>query len=403
MLGHTFNIMAFPAGPKCNLNCEYCYYLDKIKLYPNTNNFMMSYQILKMYIKQYVEAYSGSDINFIWQGGEPTLRGLKFFKKAVELEKKYMPKHLSIHNNFQTNGILIDQQWANFFLREDFLVGLSIDGPDYIHDQYRRDKQGNPTHKRVMKSLKVLKTYNIKYNVLCVVNNLNVKKPTQIYNFFKKKKIRYLQFIPLVETDQKGKISKRTVQPENYKKFLIELFNEWILNDYGNIYIQFFEECVKAWLGIKTNLCTVSEYCANNFALEHNGDLYSCDHYVYLKNKLGNIQDKKIVDLIHSSKQFKFAELKISELPEVCRECKYFFVCHGGCPKNRLKEYKSSGKKINYLCEAYKGFFNYAFPYFESMANGIRLCKKPTEIQSELIKIYKDYEDKCDSNCCFFN
>jgi len=394
--------MAFPAGPKCNLDCEYCYYLDKIKLYPNTDNFMMSYQILTMYIKQYVQAYSGSDITFIWQGGEPTLRGLKFFKKAVELEKKYVPKHLSFHNHFQTNGILIDKQWAKFFLREDFLVGLSIDGPDYLHDKYRRDKKGNPTHKQVMESLKVLKTYNIKYNVLCVVNNLNVKKPTQVYNFFKEKEIKHLQFIPLVEADKNGKISKRTVQPEDYNKFLIELFNEWILNDYGDIYIQFFEECVKAWLGIKTNLCTVSEYCGNNLALEQNGDLYSCDHYVYFKNRLGNIKNTKIVDLIHSSKQIKFAELKINKLPEICRECKYFFVCHGGCPKNRLKEYKSSGKNVNYLCEAYKCFFDYASPYFNSIADGIRLRKNPVDIQSELIKIYKDYGYKYNSkNCCF--
>ncbi|MFP4372635.1 MAG: radical SAM protein, partial [Halanaerobium sp.] len=241
-----FNLMAFPAGPVCNLDCEYCYYLDKRDLYPKTNNFKMSEEVLENYIRQYIESQPGPVVNFGWQGGEPTLRGLNFFKKAVKLQQKYLPSGWKAENSIQTNGILIDQQWAQFFKENNFLVGVSLDGPQKLHNKYRKDKTGRGTHKDVLAGIKKLKEYGVTYNILAVVNNLNSKKPVEVYKFFREIGADFIQFIPIVEENEEGEIRSYSVSPEEYGKFLIGVFNQW-LNDLGDIYVQIFEEAVSAW------------------------------------------------------------------------------------------------------------------------------------------------------------
>ncbi|MCF8000230.1 MAG: anaerobic sulfatase maturase [Halanaerobiales bacterium] len=378
-----FNIMVFPIGPLCNMDCKYCYYKDKTKYYSNVKEYKMSEKLLENFIEQYVEAHPGPVISFNWQGGEPTLRGLDFFKKAVCLEKKYVPEDWEIENNFQTNGLLIDEKWANFFKKENFLIGLSIDGPGHLNDIYRKTNSEENTTKKVLESYQLLNKFDVETNILCVVNSSNVKKPLEVYNFYKKHNMNFLQFIPLVETDKNGKVTKRSVDPMEYGKFLLEIFDNWLLNDYGEIYIQFFEQCANAWYGREPSLCMFSKQCGKALAMEHNGDLYACDHFVSPEYKIGNINDTHLKDLVFSSKQNKFGKNKYDRLSQKCIECKYYFVCHGGCPKNRLNE-----SNINYLCEGYKTFLNYTEPFFKSIVKGIKKRKHPRIIKTDIKNIH---------------
>lgn len=384
-----FNIMVFPIGPICNMDCKYCYYKDKTKYYPDVNEFKMSEELLENFIKQYVEAHPGPVISFNWQGGEPTLRGLDFFKKAVNLERKYVPDNWQIKNNFQTNSLLIDENWAKFFKEENFLIGLSLDGPSNLNDIYRKNKKEESKTKDVLENYQLLNKYNIETNILCVVNSANVKEPSEVYNFYRKNNMDFLQFIPLVETVPNGNITKRSVDPKEYGKFLIEIFDNWLLNDYGEVYVQFFEQCVNAWYGREPSLCMFSKQCGKALAMEHNGDIYSCDHFVYPEYKIGNINDTPLKELVQSSEQIKFGQKKYKELPQICKECKYYFICHGGCPKNRLGE-----NNINYLCEGYKAFYSYTEPFFKQIVKGIKKGKHPRLIKSEIKKthdsIWKD-------------
>jgi len=368
------NIMAFPAGPICNLHCKYCYYYNKTGLYPEVNNFQMSEEVLEEYIKQYIELQPDPYIAFGWQGGEPTLRGLPFFKKAVSLQKKYLPTDWQCQNSFQTNGTLLTKEWCKFFKENNFLIGISIDGPRELHDSYRTDKEGNPSFNSVMKGLNLLKTFDIDYNILCTVNNINAKYPLKVYHFFKEQKINFIQFIPIVECINE-KISIQSVDSRSFSRFLITIFDKWILNDYGEIFIQIFEECVSAWLGFGTTLCTFKKTCGAAPVMEYNGDLYTCDHFVFPEYKLGNILETSIIELANSPILYEFGHSKLTDLPNICLQCKYCFICNGGCLRTRTVD-TGNGKKINYLCSGYYQFFNYIDLYMRNIAKNMKL-KKP--------------------------
>ncbi|MFW5980657.1 MAG: anaerobic sulfatase maturase [Halanaerobiaceae bacterium] len=393
----AFNIMAFPAGPICNVRCDYCYYLDKTELYPDTEDFNMSEELLEEYIKQYIDSQPGPRISFGWQGGEPTLRGLDFFKKAVSLIEKYIPENWQYDISFQTNGILIDDDWAEFMAENDFLVGLSIDGPAEFHDAYRKDKGGAPTHKKVMRGLDYLKKHDVQYNILCVVNKVNSTHPVEVYDFFKEQGAEHIQFIPIVEQQEEGEISERSVTPEEYGRFLIGVFDRWLFDGYGEIYVQIFEQCVSAWAGYGTSLCVFNETCGLAAVLEHNGDLYSCDHFVLPEYKLGNIKEKSIAELMSSSQQIQFGEDKRDTLSDKCLNCDYLFICHGGCPKNRVKTLEN-GKKINFLCEGYKRFFEYIDPYMEEIVKRINQQQSPPTVKKHLQKIHDSIWKKAGRN-----
>ena len=383
-----FNIMAFPAGPTCNLDCEYCYYLKKTELYPEIKSFQMSEEILEEYIKQYIDSQPGPQIYFGWQGGEPTLRGLDFFTKAVELQNKYLPEGWQLQNSLQTNAVLIDDHWAKFLSDNNFLVGVSLDGPAELHNKYRKDKKGKGSHQKVMAGIEKLKEYQVEYNILAVVNEATAKKSKEVYQFFKDLEVNFIQFIPIVERDADGKLISRSVGPVEYGQFLIKVFNQWLKNDIGDIFVQIFEESLRAWLEMEPNLCIFSKTCGSAAVMEHNGDLYSCDHFVLSEYKLGNIRDDKIIDLMNSKQQLQFGNAKREKLLEQCRNCDYLFVCNGGCPKNRIVE-SENGEKINYLCEGYQLFFSYIDPFMKKLAEMVRARKNPNAMQQEMIKIYQ--------------
>jgi len=375
-----FNLMVFPNGPLCNLNCEYCYYLDKIHLYPDTKDFRMEEALLEEFTKQYVEAQPGPAITFGWQGGEPTLRGLDFFRKAVRLQKEYVPDEWQCHNSFQTNGVLLDDEWCEFLKENDFLVGISVDGPASLHDVYRKDKKGRPSHERVMRGLHLLQQHGVEFNVLCVVNDVNARRPLDVYRFFKDEGVQHVQFIPIVEHLGGGKVSTRSVSPADYGQFLITVFDEWVCNDLGDIFIQTFEECVAAWMGLRNNLCVFSETCGLAVVMEHNGDVYSCDHFVFPEYLLGNIKETHLLDLVSSRQQQEFGLSKRDFLPEVCRRCEFRFICSGGCLRERIVE-TPEGRKLNYLCAGYKQFFGYVDRYMKEIAKGINNRQSPLAIR----------------------
>lgn len=387
MRNRPFNIMVFPTGSKCNMSCKYCYYKKKDELSSDDDSLMMSFDTLERFIKEYIRSHPGPNISFIWQGGEPTLRGLNFYKKAVQLQKKYMPDGWYYENCIQTNGINIDKNWAKFFREEKFLVGLSLDGPELLHNKYRLGINGESTFNNTIDSLKILQKYDVNTNVLCVVSDFNVNYPKEIYEFFKSKQVNYIQFIPLVTSEQKDKLSEYAVNPLDYGNFLIKIFNEWILYDYGNIFIQMIEECVNAWFGRQAMVCKFAKICGDALALEYNGDLYSCDHFVFPENKLGNININQLKDIINLKEQIYFGESKLTDLPEKCLKCKYLFICNGGCKKNRLINNKTDNK-LNYLCEGYKLFFEYIEPYIEIIIECIKKNKNRLVVKKKLLKYF---------------
>ncbi|MGM0445199.1 MAG: anaerobic sulfatase maturase [Bacillota bacterium] len=375
-----FNIMVFPNGPVCNMDCKYCYYKNKVKLYEDKKTMKMSYELLDTFIKNYMSIHPGINIPFIWQGGEPTLRGLDFFKKAVLFQNKYLPDGKRYSNSIQTNGVNLDEEWIKLFKKEEFLVGLSLDGPENIHRYYRTDENRNTHFNKIIDNLKMLQKYNIDTNILCVVNNVNIKKPIEIYKFFKKLNVNYIQFIPLVELNN----SNYLIKAEEYGDFLINFFDKWIQDGYGEIHIQIFEEILNAWYTGNTNTCYFHKECGNSLVLEHNGDLYTCDHFVNENNKLGNINQTTLRTLVTSAKRKEFGKNKLNNLSEKCNECKYYFICHGGCLKNRL----SNNDYNNYLCKGYKKIFEYTEPYMEKIVNGIINRRHPLEIKNELNKYF---------------
>jgi serine-type anaerobic sulfatase-maturating enzyme len=394
----AFHILAKPVGPICNLDCEYCFYLEKEKLFPQKNNsnigfqnFKMTYPILESFIKQKIEGQEIDTVSFAWQGGEPTLLGVDYFKKVVELQKKYADGK-KIENGFQTNGVLLNDEWCEFFSKNNFLVGISIDGPENLHDKYRVFKGGQPSFQKVMKGINYLKKYKVEFNTLTVVNKENSYYPLEVYNFLKESGSGYMQFIPvaerittdlesdlkLISPNYKGnaQVTAWSVEPLQFGNFLCEIFDEWVKKDVGKYFVQIFDVSLESWLGLKQSLCVFNESCGKALAIEHNGDVYSCDHYVYPENKLGNIMDAPLETLVYSEQQIKFGNDKKDTLPNYCLNCDVRFACNGECPKHRFIKTPDGEAGLNYLCEGYKKFFNHIDPYMKFMANEL-LHKRP--------------------------
>ena len=383
---NSFHIMAKPTGPICNLDCTYCFYLEKEKLYPNNQDWKMSIPILESYTKQYINSQQATDITFSWQGGEPTLLGVDYLKMSVQLQKKYSDGK-KIYNTFQTNGVLLDDEWGSFFADNNFLIGLSIDGPREVHDKYRFYKGGQSSFDNVVNSINLLKKYNVEFNILTCVHKFNSYKPLEVYNFLKEMGSGYMQFIPVVERvsssnsendlnlaspncKKKAKVTDWSVEALQYGIFLSTIFDEWVQKDVGKFFVQIFDISLEAWLGQNQSLCVFRPTCGNALALEHNGDLYSCDHYVYAENKLGNILDNLLKSMADSDKQIKFGLDKKMNLPEYCKKCDYLFTCNGECPKNRFISTPDGEEGLNYLCAGYKHFFNHVDIYMKSVLSG---------------------------------
>jgi uncharacterized protein len=362
-----FQVMAKPMGAICNLDCHYCYYLKKEFLYPESNAFQMSDEVLERYIVQQIEAAPGPMVNFAWHGGEPTALGLAYFQKIVALQRKHRPEGKKITNGIQTNGTLLNEEWCRFFAAERFQVGLSIDGPRELHDGYRVDKGGKPTHKQVLRSFRLLNEHRVHCDVLCVVHDRNVRHPTQVYRFFKDIGVEFLQFLPLVEKIDGGGVSPRTVPAEAFGTFLCTVFDEWVRNDVGRIAIQIFDEAARPPAGLDHSLCIFRETCGDVPVVEHNGDFFSCDHYVEPEYRVGNIAEKHLGELVESPAQRAFGESKRDSLPRYCRECEVLAMCNGGCPKDRFIRTPDGEAGLNYLCAGYKRFFIHSRPLLKNM------------------------------------
>ena len=391
-----FHVMTKPIGPICNLDCKYCFYLEKENLYPDTRNWTMPPEVLERYIQQYIAAQPADEVHFAWQGGEPTLLGLDFFRNVMELERKYADGK-TIHNALQTNATLVDDEWALFLAENKFLVGVSIDGPRELHDHYRVDKGNAPTFDRVMRGLSKLKAYKVEFNTLTVVNRYNSQYPLEVYRFLKDAGSEFMQFIPVVERqtreavsdglvliqpsfDRVAEVTEWSVEPLAYGRFLTSIFDEWVKQDVGRYFIQQFDVALESWLGMEASLCVFRRTCGSALAMEHSGDIYSCDHFVYPENKLGNITQAALEQLVTSDQQKKFGLDKLNSLPRMCRECEVRFACNGECPKHRFLKTPDGEAHLNYLCTGYKHFFHHIDPFMQFMATELRHGRPPANI-----------------------
>ncbi len=362
-----FQVMVKPIGAVCNLDCRYCYYLEKKDLYPGGGTFRMDEALLERYIVQHIAASPTEAVLFSWHGGEPTVLGLDYFRKIVELQRKHRPEGREILNGIQTNGTLLDEDWARFLAENKFYVGLSLDGPKELHDCYRFSKGEKPTHKSVMQALRLLQKHRVHFDVLCVVHQANVRQPAAVYRFFKEAGVRFLQFLPLVNRAGDG-VSEQTVSAAAYGDFLCAVFDEWVRRDLGRIVVQNFDEALRPHLGLEHALCISRKVCGNIVVLEHNGDVYSCDHFVNAEHRLGNIRDASLVELLESPALLAFGEKKRDSLPRYCRECEVLDSCNGGCPKDRFIATPDGEAGLNYLCAGLKRFYIHSRPMLQRMA-----------------------------------
>lgn len=385
-----FHVMLKPGGAICNLNCTYCYYLSKEGLYPDSD-FRMSEALLEEFTRQYIGAQRVPEVTFGWQGGEPTLIGLDFFRLAVELQQRYRRPGLRIVNTLQTNGTTLSDEWCHFFRERDFLVGLSLDGPRELHDAYRLDKGGKPTFNRVMAGLYLLKKHKVEFNILACVHAANADHPLEVYRFLRDQVgAQFIQFIPIVERNndtgfQEGEeITDRSVTGRQYGDFLTAVFDEWVHRDVGRVYVQIFDAALAAWLGQRPGLCILEEKCGAALALEHNGDLYACDHFVEPRYKLGNMQESSLIAMAGSEQQQQFGLAKHDTLPRYCRECEVRFVCNGGCPKNRVLRTPDGEPGLNWLCEGYRAFFTHVDQPMRIMADELRAGRPAANVMLPL-------------------
>ena len=375
----AFGTMVKPIGSACNLDCHYCYYRDKSEIY-NNNMPRMSEELLELYIKQYIQGASQQNISFCWHGGEPLMAGLPFFEKAMSLQKQYAGDKI-IENTLQTNGILVNDEWCRFFKDNNFLVGLSLDGPEDIHDAFRRDCGGAPTFARVMRAVELMTRYGVEFNILSTVNARSEQRGVEVYKFLSSIN-PYLQFLPVVEyvrlrpgkrplivsPDEEDAVpASWSVSAKGYGEFMCDLFDEWVKYDVGRKFVQLFDVTLSNWCGVQPSLCAFGEVCGDGLVVEHNGDVYSCDHFVYPEYRLGNIATDELVVMYRSNEQQAFGRDKRDALPLECKRCNYYFLCHGECPKHRFEYAKNGEPYMNVLCEGYKMFFRHTDPYMRYM------------------------------------
>ena len=378
----AFHVMAKPTGARCNLSCDYCFFLKKDRLYPGSS-FRMSDEVMEAYIRQTIEAHRAPRVTIAWQGGEPTLMGLDFFRRALAVEKKYARPGVAIENTLQTNGVLINAEWCRFLRENKFLVGLSLDGPRHLHDVYRHDKAGNSVFDRVVRAAKLMQRHRVEFNILCTVNAANSQHPLEVYRYFRDElKTPFLQFIPIVEVDRENgpRVTDRSVPPERYGQFLIAIFDEWVRRDVGKMFVLFFDGVLASYVRGQSTLCILRPTCGDGVALEHNGDVYSCDHFVEPAHRLGNIAQTPMGDLVGSEQQLRFGRAKQDTLPGYCRECRYRFTCHGECPRNRVATTPDGEPGLNWLCPGLKAFFGHAERPMRIMAELLRRGRPAGEI-----------------------
>ena len=387
-------VMLKPAGAHCNLACKYCYYLEKNKLYPTAQRHLMSDEMLEQFTREYIEAQTMSQVLFTWHGGEPLLRSIDFYRKALSLQQKYAGGR-RIDNVIQTNGTLLTDEWCEFFAQNHWLVGISIDGPQPDHDHYRLTAAGKPSWKKVMQGIKLLKKHGVEWNAMAVVNAYNANHPLEFYRFFKENGCQFLQFTPIVERltrHEDGRtlasladkdeisLSEASVTPEQWGYFLCAIFDEWVRKDVGKIFVEIFDCTLANWMGISPGICAYSKECGHAGVMEHNGDVYSCDHFVFPEYKLGNIRDHSLIDMLYGEQQQEFSRLKHSSLPRQCKECDMEFACHGECPKNRFMKDKYGDSGLNYLCPGYYHYYQHVAPYMDYMKQELMSQRPPSNI-----------------------
>ena len=387
-------VMLKPAGAHCNLACKYCYYLEKNKLYPTAQRHLMSDEMLEQFTREYIEAQTMNQVLFTWHGGEPLLRSIDFYRKALSLQQKYAGGR-RIDNVIQTNGTLLTDEWCEFFAQNHWLVGISIDGPQPDHDHYRLTAAGKPSWKKVMQGIKLLKKHGVEWNAMAVVNAYNVNHPLEFYRFFKENGCQFLQFTPIVERlprHEDGRtlasladkneipLSEASVTPEQWGYFLSAIFDEWVRKDVGKIFVEIFDCTLANWMGISPGICAYSKECGHAGVMEHNGDVYSCDHFVFPEYKLGNIRDHSLIDMLYGEQQQEFSRLKHSSLPRQCKECDMEFACHGECPKNRFMKDKYGDSGLNYLCPGYYHYYQHVAPYMDYMKQELMSQRPPSNI-----------------------
>ena len=391
-------VMLKPAGSLCNLRCKYCYYLEKDKLYKQCKNHVISDELLEKFIKVYIEAQTTPQVLFTWHGGETLMRPISFYKRALELQRIY-GRGRQIDNCIQTNGTLLTDEWCQFFKDNNFLVGVSIDGPQEFHDEYRRTATNKPTFVKVMNGINLLNKHGVEWNALAVVNDYNADYPLEFYRFFKQIGCKYIQFSPIVERVVKREdgltlapgmqggdagLADFSITPEQWGNFLCTIFDEWVHNDVGEYFVQLFDATLANWVGQAPGVCILAEECGHAGVMEFNGDVYSCDHFVYPEHLLGNLHTKTITEMMYSDQQNKFAKMKKQMLPQQCKECKFLFACHGECPKNRFLNDKYGNYGLNYLCKGYRQFFEHVEPYMNFMKRELENHRAPANVMKQI-------------------
>jgi len=391
-------VMLKPIGSRCNLACDYCYYMEKSNLYKDNPKHVMSEELLERFIDEYINSQTMSQILFTWHGGETLMRPLSFYKKAMELQKKYA-RGRAISNTIQTNGTLLTDEWCKFFKENNWLVGVSIDGPQEFHDEYRRYKEGKPSFVQVMKGIQLLNKHQVEWNALAVVNDFNADYPLDFYHFFKEIGCRYIQFTPIVERnythtdgrklaspdeENEQELTEFSVAPKQWGNFLCTIFDEWVRNDVGQYYIQLFDATLANWAGEQPGICSMAKTCGHAGVMEFNGDVYSCDHFVFPQYKLGNVYSKSLVEMLYGEKQLRFGQDKQDALPTQCKECKYLFTCNGECPKNRFCKTGSGEAGLNYLCKGYYQFFEHVATYMDFMKNEYDHQRPPANVMEAI-------------------
>ena len=391
-------VMLKPAGAHCNLACKYCYYLEKNNLYQNTPRHLMSDEMLEQFTREYIEAQTMPQVLFTWHGGEPLMRSIDFYKKALALQKKYAHGK-QIDNVIQTNGTLLTDEWCEFFAKNHWLVGISIDGPQEYHDHYRVTPAGKPSWEKVMQGIQLLKKHRVEWNAMAVVNAYNAEHPLEFYHFFRDNGCQYLQFTPIVERltehedgrtlasladDREIPLADASVTPQQWGNFLCTIFDDWVRHDVGKTFVEIFDCTLANWMGVLPGICAYSKECGHAGVMEHNGDVYSCDHFVFPEYKLGNIRELSLIDMLYGEKQQAFSRLKHTSLPRQCKECDMEFACHGECPKNRFEKDKYGEPGLNYLCQGYYQYYTHVAPYMDFMKRELLAQRPPANIMNVL-------------------